>query len=546
MGGRSTARPDRRSGAPPLQPASQQRQKRGRTGGGGASSAQHQFVQFQQQQAQQFMQFLQLQPQQQQLQLRQQQQRGRSRGGGGAPAKPNVPDPSRRVAGRSFLQAASGGAKSATTTTTPEAAASASRPAAASGGAAPAAAPAGDATTGAGTAQQQPRDAAQDAVTAALRAEHQEAVQRRDAHRRSKYFSEELDLVLDGQVTDLRKRLDASKPAADLYNGHLKILERAEAQAAKIGKQLQAAWAAVATSQDAAKALEEKHRLALEHAADLRAATAAKADAAGAQPPDPAVLAAVDTLLKHVEVERVTSAKLGRGSATDAALASITDKISDLQAELSVLTTGRDVAGDTPMAGAARGTGEPSAPVWDPSGAGAAPLAASYELQHAAEQQRVAQLHEQQIQQLRASQLLEQQTLLEKQSQQPQQTLAHTPPIPAVTTTAADVTLPANAPACIPVEEDGAGRDRLVATAQLLAAGLADDTEAISEARSALRGRLSQIADYGPGWLQEGIDMFNRTLQMQAAQSDQGGAPTDQLPAKSQNAVERPFDPLDT
>ena len=475
------------------------------------------------------MQFLQLQPQQQQLQLRQQQQRGRSRGGGGAPAKPNVPDPSRRVAGRSFLQAASGGAKSATTTTTPEAAASASRPAAASGGAAPAAAPAGDATTGAGTAQQQPRDAAQDAVTAALRAEHQEAVQRRDAHRRSKYFSEELDLVLDGQVTDLRKRLDASKPAADLYNGHLKILERAEAQAAKIGKQLQAAWAAVATSQDAAKALEEKHRLALEHAADLRAATAAKADAAGAQPPDPAVLAAVDTLLKHVEVERVTSAKLGRGSATDAALASITDKISDLQAELSVLTTGRDVAGDTPMAGAA-----------------AAPPAASHELQHTAEQQRVAQLHEQQIQQLRASQLLEQQTLLEKQSQQPQQTLAHTPPIPAVTTTAADVTLPANAPACIPVEEDGAGRDRLVATAQLLAAGLADDTEAISEARSALRGRLSQIADYGPGWLQEGIDMFNRTLQMQAAQSDQGGAPTDQLPAKSQNAVERPFDPLDT
>ena len=418
----------------------------------------------------------------------------------------------------------------------------------------------------------------------ALRAEHQEAVQRRDAHRRSNFFSPELDLILDGHVTDLRKRLDASKPASDLYNGHLKILEKAEAQVEKVAKQLQAAWAAVATANDTAKALEEKHRLALEHAATLRAATATKADAAGAEPPKPVLMVAVGNLLKRLEEERATSAKLGRGGDTDAALASVAARFNDLQAELAVITTGRDASGDTPMGGPARGSSEPSAhvqapagnctgpaPAQDPAGNCAAmpvplgptaqpaapalpsiadPLqaAAEYQRQHAEEQQRVAQQHGQQAQQLREAQLLEQQILLEQQNRQLQQQLEQAS---ATTVAAAE---PATLPAALPVDGDAADRARLVSTAQLLAAGLADDTEAITEARSALRGRLSQAADYGPGWLQEGIDMFHRTTQLEASSAEQDKMPNNQHSAKAQcvrgavdeDAAERPFDPLDT
>ena len=65
-------------------------------------------------------------------------------------------------------------------------------------------------------------------------------------------------------------------------------------------------------------------------------------------------------------------------------------------------------------------------------------------------------------------------------------------------------------------------------TALLLAAGLADDSEAIIEARAALRGRMSQAAGYGPTWLQDGIDMFHRTLQRAEAPPTQATEPADQ------------------
>ena len=400
-----------------------------------------------------------------------------------------------------------------------------------------------------------PRDEAQDATTKALRAEHQEAVQRRDEHRRAKYFTPELDIILDGQVTDLRKRLDASKPAADVFNGHLKIIEKAEAQAVKVGKQLQAAWATVANSTDTAKALEDKHRLALEHVANLRASTAAKADAAGTKAPEPMVLAAVDALRVRVEEERATSAKLGRGRDTDDALAKITANICQLHEQLAAITTVRDAAGDTPMGGTVQRPAEPRAPAPDPSGNGAVPppvqdpsgnctgplgstaqpvaplqptatqaaqLVAAADLLAAHEQQQAAQ------QQLLDAQQREQQSVLEHQNQQLHQQL-----VQAAATANVEATAPATLPASQPVGENVEDRARLMQTALLLSGGLADDTEAIVEARAALRGRMSQAAGYGPAWLQDGIDMFHRTLQQAGAPLTQGTEPADQPSAKT-------------
>ena len=70
-------------------------------------------------------------------------------------------------------------------------------------------------------------------------------------------------------------------------------------------------------------------------------------------------------------------------------------------------------------------------------------------------------------------------------------------------------------------------------TALLLSGGLADDTEAIIEARAALRGRMSQAAGYGPAWLQDGIDMFHRTLQQAGAPLTQATEAADQPSTKA-------------
>ena len=70
-------------------------------------------------------------------------------------------------------------------------------------------------------------------------------------------------------------------------------------------------------------------------------------------------------------------------------------------------------------------------------------------------------------------------------------------------------------------------------TALLLGAGLAADSEAIIEARAALRGRISQAADYGPSWLKEGIEMLHRTLQQAEAPPTQATEPADQPSTKA-------------
>ena len=192
---------------------------------------------------------------------------------------------------------------------------------------------------------------------------------------------------------------------------------------------------------------------------------------------------------------------------------------------------------------------QPEVPA-QPTAAQAAQLAAATELQAAQVQQRAAQQREQQAQQLLDAQLREKQSMLEHQNQQLHQQL-----VQAAATASVDV---ATAPAASPVSQPGgdniADRAQLMQTALLLSTGLAADSEAIIEARAALRGRISQAADYGPKWLQEGIDMFHRTLQQEGAPPVQAVVPADQPSAKAQCVREasgedttmRPFDPLDT
>ena len=71
---------------------------------------------------------------------------------------------------------------------------------------------------------------------------------------------------------------------------------------------------------------------------------------------------------------------------------------------------------------------------------------------------------------------------------------------------------------------------------------LAADSAAITEARLALRGRLSQAAQYGPNWLQDGIDMFNRAHQQEADGSTQYTAPTEQLLGMAQGGQDTAVD----
>ena len=59
-------------------------------------------------------------------------------------------------------------------------------------------------------------------------------------------------------------------------------------------------------------------------------------------------------------------------------------------------------------------------------------------------------------------------------------------------------------------------RAELVQKAQLMVVMLADDTEAVVEARSALRGRISAAHQYGPDWLQDGINVVIQALAQRA------------------------------
>ena len=162
--------------------------------------------------------------------------------------------------------------------------------------------------------------------------------------------------------------------------------------------------------------------------------------------------------------------------------------------------------------------------------------AASLQQQHAEEQQRAAQAFEQQLQALRATQLQQQQTLLDQQNYQLHQQLLQTAP-----GTPVDV-LPALSPTSQTTVDDQAVRAELLQTATLLGTGLAADSVAITEARSALRGRLSQAAQYGPNWLQDGIDMFNRAHQQEADVSTQYTVPTEQLLGMAQGGQDTAVD----
>ena len=153
-----------------------------------------------------------------------------------------------------------------------------------------------------------------------------------------------------------------------------------------------------------------------------------------------------------------------------------------------------------------------------PTATQAAQLVAAADLLAAHEQQRAAQ------QQLLDAQKREQQSALEHQNQQLHQQL-----VQAAATADVEATFPASQP----VGENVEDRARLMQTALLLSGGLADDTEAIVEARAALRGRMSQAAGYGPAWLQDGIDMFHRTLQQAGAPLTQGTEPADQPSTKT-------------
>ena len=321
------------------------------------------------------------------------------------------------------------------------------------------------------------RDPERDERTNNIWWRHDAAVKRREKAIQEE-ASEEVVAVLEADVVKLRAELDVSKYPSDEFKGLLKQISQEEVKNAKIRVQLTQDWANVAKvtadATDTAMATEARVAASDKRLVDLRAAIPAKAAAAGAKPSATQLHETVAALLAQVEVQRVASAAGGEDDGTVAQVEALTTAMEQIRTASAALDEANkrraakqqqpeqtDHDGDAAM-GAAPSVAPlaavaelPQAPAADPGVPPATPATVQPEV---------------------------------------------VPPVPAQ-----PAPEPSQEPAPV-ADEQAALRAELVQQAQLMAVALADDTEAVASARSALRGRIHAVHLHGPGWLQGGID----------------------------------------
>ena len=325
---------------------------------------------------------------------------------------------------------------------------------------------------------------------------HQDAVRLRDMVERSDTCTPDILAMHNQRVSELRRRLDVSKPVEYLYAGQLKKVEQlaAKVQAARDDATKQ--WAAVDEQIETAQKADTKVKTLVQALHDTQALLPDMAQAAKAEVPKPKYERAFDDVIESIATEVQRSSDQA-DTASAATLRTMEQTLQALRVQFAAFSCARqaehanknrpkDSEGDDIMGGQQQQQQQKQQQ--DP------PPATPHEPQTTQEASRSSPPTP---------------TVPEAtgQHQQPQQT--------DIVDLAAQVPEPSE-----PAQSTDTGNDEqihqqaMLAKAQQVAAKNKCDTEEVASLRSALRGRL-HAKPVDVGFLQQGIDCVEAAVQKQ-------------------------------